>query len=112
MWRYWRPWINDTIFSFIAQGRRFNRVVKELHAFSDKVVHYRKILARNDQKLNECLDDSEKKKRLSFIDLILDATDNQQIMSHSDMKAIVDTFLLAVSKIDCLVRHARPTFLL
>lgn len=71
------------------------RILKDLHLFSDKVVAYRKQLLLNNQKEIATVDPDEKK-RLSFMDLILHETESRHTLNDADLKALVDTFLLAV----------------
>lgn len=103
MWRFWRPWIKNILFYLLPQGRQYNRVLKNLHAFSAKVVACRKKLLLNNQKaITDVTPD--KKKRLSFMDLILEETENRQTINDTDLKALVDTFLFAVSTVLILIK--------
>ncbi|GJQ72802.1 hypothetical protein Trydic_g1452 [Trypoxylus dichotomus] len=65
MWRYWRPYIKDMLFYLHPQGRRYNT------------------------------DGYTGKKRSSFLDLVLEAKDNAGLVSDSDLKGLMNTFLLA-----------------
>ncbi|KRT83099.1 cytochrome P450 [Oryctes borbonicus] len=94
MWRYWQPWISDYIFRFLPVGRRHKNLLDELHAFSKKVVDYRKEHEKNNTLLKP-KDIGEKKKRLAFIDLVLDAAENKNLLSDSDLQGLADTFVFA-----------------
>lgn len=94
MWRYWKPWLTDFLFNLLPQGRYYKKLIKELDGFTDKVIYCRKEILRNAKVTVE----DGKKKRSSFMDLVLDATENKHICSDSDLKAMVNTFIFAVSR--------------
>lgn len=95
MWRFWRPHVSNFIFKLLPIGRRHNKLVGQLHAFSQKVVAYKKHLQADQIVQSDCR--SGERKRPTFMDLILDATENKNILSDSDLQALVDTFIFAVS---------------
>lgn len=99
MWRYWRPYFKDPIFYLLPQGRQYRRILRDLQAFSAKVITYKKqVLGRKEQAAIEGKTLEDNALCRSFLDIVMEATDKQNIMSDSDLKSLVDTFLLAVRK--------------
>ncbi|KAK9744610.1 Cytochrome P450 [Popillia japonica] len=95
MWRFWRPWIPDVLFYLLPQGRYYKKLLKELHGFSDKVVANRKAIMEGKQTRMTLPGDLNGQEHISFMDLLIDETENRHTMSDADLKALVDTFLLA-----------------
>lgn len=96
------PYIPDYIFKYLPQGRKYERDLRVLHGFTEKVIADRKkalktkILTPQDEPDNG----NESwgiKKRLSFLDLLLEACDNNKILSDTDIREEVDTFMFEVS---------------
>lgn len=98
MWRFWRPWIPDVLFYLLPQGRYYKKLVQELHNFSDKVVAYRKANLEGNQTKMTLPGNKNGREHISFMDLLIDETENRHTMSDADLKALVNTFLLAVSE--------------
>ncbi|KAK9744674.1 Cytochrome P450 [Popillia japonica] len=98
LWRFMHPYIPDYIFKYLPQGRKYERDLRVLHGFTEKVIADRKkalktkILTPQDEPDNG----NESwgiKKRLSFLDLLLEACDNNKILSDTDIREEVDTFM-------------------
>lgn len=91
MWRYWRPYIKDPLFYILPQGRKYKKTLRELNTFSKNVIAYKK------QQFNARKNQSKGKDQqpVSFLDQILNATDNTNFMSDADLQSLVNTFILA-----------------
>ncbi|GJQ72804.1 hypothetical protein Trydic_g1454 [Trypoxylus dichotomus] len=96
MWRSIRPHFRwHPMFYIHPQGRKFRKILKELHDFSNNVLAERKI-RRNAIENQENLPNQQgRKKRLSFMDLVLETADDPNLISDKDMRDLVDTFLFA-----------------
>lgn len=96
------PWLwSDILYSLTPSGRQHKKYLKILHGFTDKVIDER-IAERaatkspSQRKNEEKESDDEyvfkRKKRLAFLDLLLDAYDNGEI-SREGVREEVDTFM-------------------
>lgn len=74
--RYVKPWYHyDFIFKRTNFGKRFNKTLSTLHQFTDKVIKEKKqLLIKTNSKpdVTKSLDDFGIKRRLMFLDLLLD----------------------------------------
>lgn len=104
-WRFLRPYLKwDPLFYALPQGRRYRRNLQYLHGFSDKVINIKRqqlaagkphyaVIEGSDS------ENSSTKEELSFLDLVLEAVDDPNLVSHADMQSLVHTFLFAVNTI-------------
>nr|CAH0113094.1 unnamed protein product [Daphnia galeata] len=90
---------SDILFNFSSYGAQQRRNLKILHGFTDSVIQNKK-LERNLNKgtntkttSNEEGDFSSTKKRLAFLDLLIDASKDGELLSDSDIREEVDTFM-------------------
>lgn len=100
MWKYWTPYLKEPFVRLHPKGRRYNSNLKQLHQFSDKIIELKRAKLNNsnvDHKLSAIKEGNSEKKRLSFLDLVMEAKENQHTVSDSDLKALVSTFTMAVS---------------
>ena len=68
------PWLwDDWLFSFTPTGVRWRRVLQTLHSFTDKVIAERKAEIASCQTGHD--DDVGRKKRLAFLDLLIEASE-------------------------------------
>ncbi|KAI4464333.1 cytochrome p450 family 4 [Holotrichia oblita] len=98
VWKSLRPYIPRFIFNLLPIGRRLKKDLKILHGFSDKVISDRKKLLKYKQGNKSHNDVIEKevlgrKKRLSFLDLLIEASEDGKVLSDIDIRQEVDTFM-------------------
>ncbi|GJQ72801.1 hypothetical protein Trydic_g1451 [Trypoxylus dichotomus] len=99
VWRFLRPYLQwDILFYALPQGKKYREHLKYLHRFSEKVIAYRKQLHSNVNRIEQESELCNEKKTLSFLDLILEASGNPNLMSDADLHALVHTFLFAGSE--------------
>ena len=91
-----RPWLHPSfLFNLSKYGVEHNKCLKVLHGFTNKAIVQRKKIF-NEKKFNgmkENENDIGKKKRLAFLDLLLDISDNGANLSDSDIREEIDTFM-------------------
>ncbi|KRT80980.1 cytochrome P450, partial [Oryctes borbonicus] len=97
VWRILRPYIVDSIFQFTAQGRAFKRHLNILHSFTRKVIAERKQCLKGKPNYNPKLTAEDeilgKKKKMSFLDLLLESSADGEVLSDQDIAEEVDTFM-------------------
>lgn len=110
---------SDLIFRMTSDYKKHEKCIKILHGFSYKVIRERKKQIKMDQQKldqnnnmmgsdendNEIrtreVDEEEsfgKKKRLAFLDLLINASGNGTILSDEDIREEVDTFVSSCSR--------------
>ncbi|XP_071453685.1 cytochrome P450 4C1-like [Hetaerina americana] len=100
--RFITPWLlSDFIFYRTSLGKEFNRYVKIIHNFVDGVImERRKKIAASKKEGDQTESDDSKEllehpKRKSFLDLLLDLSDNGKVLSDADIREEVNTFMFA-----------------
>lgn len=89
----WHP-----MFYIHPQGRKFRKLLNKLHEFSGEVIAQRK--KQSLSQIHEVTENSsDKKQRLSFLDLVLKTADDPSLVTDQDLRGLVDTFLFAVRNI-------------
>lgn len=86
------------IFRLSAMGRKWQKLIKTIHCFTDSVIKKRKqeLASRaNDHKTDVADDDVGAKKKMAFLDVLLQATVDGKPLSDSDIREEVDTFAFA-----------------
>ncbi|GLV39747.1 Cytochrome P450 4c3 [Carabus blaptoides fortunei] len=100
--RLHRPWLhNDFIFyNLSSYGKRYKRCVSVLHGFTKKVIKERTELYNSEslkrKELNKDASDIGKKKRMAFLDLLIEASENGLKLNEYDIREEVDTFMFEV----------------
>jgi len=88
------PWLwSDLLFSLTPTGWVWRGVLDTLHTFTDRVIRERKaeLAAEKDEDVNE--DEVGVKRRLAFLDLLIEASQGGTVLSDADIREEVDTFL-------------------
>ncbi|XP_068083527.1 uncharacterized protein [Anabrus simplex] len=94
-----RPWLHPHfVFQFTERGRRYEHCLQVLHGFTNKVIQERKQSRKEAEKSSHITDNEDeeflgKKKRLAFLDLLLEASENGNQLSDIDIREEVDTFM-------------------
>uniref|UniRef100_U5EWR0 Putative cytochrome n=1 Tax=Corethrella appendiculata TaxID=1370023 RepID=U5EWR0_9DIPT len=89
------PWLNsDLVFYSTAMGREYQKAIDTLHKFSTTIIAERK-MARKSKECDDNVesDDLGKKKKLAFLDLLLEANENNHQLTDTDIREEVDTFM-------------------
>ncbi|XP_069487645.1 cytochrome P450 4V2-like [Ambystoma mexicanum] len=93
------PWLwPDFFYSILKEGREHARHLKTLHSFTDTVIeeraHEMKNADQNSGKSESKLNSEAPKKRLAFLDMLLNVTDEEgKKLSNTDIREEVDTFM-------------------
>jgi len=90
-----KPWLNtDFIWNMSHDGKTFNSALKVLHKYTNDVINNRKkergLRRKNSLKTDE---DIGMKKRVAFLDQLLDANDTGADLTDADIQEEVDTFM-------------------
>ncbi|KAJ9590496.1 hypothetical protein L9F63_016447, partial [Diploptera punctata] len=95
MTRILSPWLYpDFVYNSLPCGKRFNKYVNILHSFSHKVIRQRKEYyaeLKSGRKVAEDLHSG--KKKLTFLDLLLEASENGENLTDEEIREEVDTFM-------------------
>ncbi|KAI4464348.1 cytochrome p450 family 4 [Holotrichia oblita] len=97
-WKSLRPYIPLFIFNLFPSGRKLKKNLKILHGFSEKVISDRKKLLKDkqDNKSHNNVIEEEVlglRKRLSFLDLLIEASEDGKVLNDIDIRQEVDTFM-------------------
>ncbi|KAK9744665.1 Cytochrome P450 [Popillia japonica] len=103
VWKALHPYQPTFIFNLTPTGRTVKKDLKILHDFSKKVISDRKALLKQEQqsgssKHNDGEDLFGIKRRLSFLDLLIEASEDEasedgKLLNDSDIRQEVDTFM-------------------
>uniref|UniRef100_A0A8D8XRZ0 Cytochrome P450 4C1 n=1 Tax=Cacopsylla melanoneura TaxID=428564 RepID=A0A8D8XRZ0_9HEMI len=97
-----RPWLwHPIVFNWTKYGRRYNKSLSVLHGFTNKVIRERKQLLEEKKQNNSDEttqrnedDDLGKKKRMAFLDLLLEASAHASTpLTDVEIREEVDTFM-------------------
>ena len=67
-------------------------MLSTLHGFTNKVIHERKLEYKG-QSGGKLHDEVGIKKKLAFLDLLIDASDDGNVLTDEDIREEVDTFM-------------------
>jgi cytochrome P450 len=94
------PWLwSDWFFALTPLGRRWRHCLTVLHGFTKSVIQERKaeIIAAEkklqEEKTTEDPDDVGMKKRMAFLDLLIQESKGGTVLSDEDIRQEVDTFM-------------------
>ncbi|KAK7076600.1 Cytochrome P450 4V2 [Halocaridina rubra] len=93
-----RPWLQpDFLFKLFGGAKKHDACLKILHQTAYKAIrerrrdHMKTKLSVNDKKKDE--EEIGNKKRLAFLDLLLEYAENEEPLSDEDIREEVDTFM-------------------
>ncbi|XP_067002018.2 cytochrome P450 4C1 isoform X2 [Anabrus simplex] len=96
--RILKPWLHsDFIFNISPLGRKYKKDLRILHGFTNKIIQERKEARRKHPASDktESSDDSVfgKKKRMAFLDLLLESSEKGNLLTDEELREEVDTFM-------------------
>merc|ERR1712098_351424 len=87
------PWLwDDRLFVLTPGGFKWRNILSTLHGFTNKVIAEKKQEYKYKKKATS-MDDVGLKKRLAFLDLLIEASDDGDVLSDEDIREEVDTFM-------------------
>lgn len=86
----------ELLYRFSSQYRKEKEALRVLHEYSKSVISNRKAEFLRSKETGGRSEDIGIKKKLAFLDLLLEASENGQVMSDEDIREEVDTFMFAV----------------
>lgn len=96
-YRQTRPWIQpDILFKLFGYAKLHDEYLRVLHHFSNSAIeNRRREYEASKQKAKENVEDDVigKKRRLAFLDLLLNYSETQTALSNEDIREEVDTFM-------------------
>lgn len=101
--RMLRPWLfPDFIYKRCSAGKQFKHCLDILHNYTLDVIRNRKL----SRKSNNTSESKEEKKRLAFLDLLLEANENRNLLTDDDIRTEVDTFMFeGMFVLDTICKH-------
>ena len=94
LYRCMSPWLyNDTMFALSPSGRELRKNLDIIHGFANDVIAERKkeFAARvSDVPL---VDDVGRKRRLAFLDVLVEASKGGTVLTDTDIREEVDVFM-------------------
>lgn len=93
MRRVVRPWLHPNFtYKQTKSGKQFHECLQTLHGYSTDVILLRKA-TRHRNLSNLPVNGEGRKKRLAFLDLLLEANETENILSDKEIREEVDTFM-------------------
>lgn len=95
--RMWRPWLHlDFLYRMLGPYHEFDQALKVVHGFTSDAINRRnEERIKNKANLNESTYAEVKKRRLAFLDLLLEYSESDSQLSIEDIQEEVDTFMFA-----------------
>lgn len=94
MFRFWLR--NDFFYKFSDVAKKEKEALKVLHGFTDQVIRERRAELLKNGTNNGVVKVKEKRK-LTFLDILLQSTIEGQSLSNLDIREEVDTFMFEVN---------------
>lgn len=92
MSRVVRPWLHPNfIYKQTKSGKQFYNCLQTLHGYSTDVILLRKATRQLQREVNDAV--SYKKRRLAFLELLLEANEKENLLSDQEIREEVDTFM-------------------
>jgi len=94
-----RPWLFvEWIFKLIGAKKSHDECLRVLHGFTNRVIQERKVLhaqRQNENRTSSSVEDVAlgKKRRLAFLDLLLEASHDGITLTNEELREEVDTFM-------------------
>jgi cytochrome P450 family 4 subfamily V len=93
IYRIVRPLVwKDFIFNRTKLGKEFQEAVKLMHRFTDKIINERRTELKAKGSSKE-VQESGKKRHRSFLDLLLETSEDGKSLTNEDIREEVDTFV-------------------
>lgn len=87
------PWLyRQFIFELSPAGREQARLLRTLHSFTDRVIRERRAEYTDNLGAEENIV-SQKKRRLAFLDLLIEVSEMEGLLTDADIREEVDTFM-------------------
>lgn len=89
---------NEFLFAFSSLKKPYEEHLKVLHDFTDKVIQDRRqeLLSGKIPKIDEAIDDVGIKRKMAFLDILLQSSVDGKPLSNLDIREEVDTFMFEV----------------
>lgn len=98
VYRFLRPYLKwDPIYYMLPHGRKYIKNMRYLQGISERIIALRKEKKNHVEIEDDVVDGN--KKRLTFMDLIMEASDNKDIVSEKDLHSLLQTFIFAVRRL-------------
>lgn len=90
---------NEFLFRFTKDYQLQKQALKVLHDYTNNVINKRReeLLKDQNSKINENVIDMGIKKKMAFLDLLLQATVDNRPLTNEEIREEVDTFMFEVS---------------
>uniref|UniRef100_A0A182PE71 Uncharacterized protein n=1 Tax=Anopheles epiroticus TaxID=199890 RepID=A0A182PE71_9DIPT len=95
-YRLLRPWLHpDFIWNRTRAGQQYHKALAEVHGYAHKVIRERRQelnQRRAEGNQGEAREDG-RKRRLAFLDMLLESNEQSNLLSDNDVREEVDTFM-------------------
>ncbi|KAJ4433395.1 Cytochrome P450 4C1, partial [Periplaneta americana] len=96
LWRMVCPWLHpDFLFRLSSSGKKYNECLNIVHSFTNKVIRERKAdykISLDSRNGNED-QDLGRKRRVAFLDMLIEASESGTKLTDEELREEVDTFM-------------------